>query len=68
MPGDSRSLDEEREQVERERDEEPLRRRRTTEQGDELTKTHSLGQRHQHKLAYLPPRQPAQDPPARDQG
>lgn len=39
--------------------------RRTTEQGDELTEEHSLAQREERaQEPYLPPRQPAQEPPS----
>lgn len=39
-------------------------RHRLTEQGDELTETHSIAQRENRaKNPYRPPRQPSQDPP-----
>ncbi len=64
MSYESQRLDEERDQVARERKEEPSDMRRFTEQGDELTETHSLAQRENRPQSpYRPPRQPAQDPP-----
>jgi len=64
MTDESQKLDEEREQVIEERREEPSDMHRTTDQGDELTETHSLAQReNRSKEPYSPPRQPAQDPP-----
>lgn len=45
-------------------EEEPLDLRRTTEQGDELTETHSVDQRESRaKRPYRPPRQPSQEQP-----